>query len=253
MKIPKVRVNIRTPEAHTLGSMIVADFSAVKNPDSRSIQLIELLSDTVIALTEAIKPQKAGSKQSELHKIRTKSLQALFTLTAGYCVHPDESIRSNAEQINHVLSKFGLKILRDSNACISSLIDSIVRSLQLPQNIDAVTALSGLGQLIDELESNNSIYEHEYVNYASRVATARIQTTASELKTRILTIINGEITVHISAMSMTDPERYGSFARFIAQIIDNANETIKKRSGRSKNKRLKQLESTSTNSSGENQ
>jgi hypothetical protein len=52
---------------------------------------------------------------------------------------------------------------------------------------------------------------------------------ATELKKAVVAIINDQLVVYLRAMQMADPEMYGEFAATISVIINENNETVKRR------------------------
>ena len=104
------------------------------------------------------------------------------------------------------------------------LVDLAKQKLQ-----DAIAALSGLAEIIAELQAAQDDFEETRIAYEEEKAKEGTLENATTIKKDVVTIINDKLVVYLRAMIQVDEATYGDFTRTVAEIIDDNNEVVKKR------------------------
>lgn len=134
-----------------------------------------------------------------------------------------------AQTVDKVFERYGLRIIDKSYATESSLLASLIDDLEKQKIQDAIALLPGCAEVITALQTAQVEFESSRIAYEQDKAQESTQANATELKHKVTTLINDKIVVYLRAMELVDVETYGAFARTIAIIIAENNETVKKR------------------------
>ncbi len=180
-------------------------------------------------LSKAIRRSKAESDLEEKDENRDNKLRSFYYLIFGFSHHPGDELRMTAQALLNVFDRYGLKITSDSYATESSLISSMLLEYQKPEYAEAITAISGCGDLLEALAIAESEFEQARIAYDNEKAKEGLLPNASELKKQVLHILNNKIVIYLRAMEEVNPEVYEVFAATVAQIIDDNNEQVKRR------------------------
>ena len=180
-------------------------------------------------LTAAINQLKADSILEEKDDVRDDKVRAIHYLTLGFLHHPDAVIKQAAQKVEKVFDKYGVKITKKSYVSESALIASLLNDFAKASLQESIAALSGLREVIAELQAAQSDFEQTRVDLETDKAEESIRANATSIKKEVVGIINDNIVVYLRAMEQAEEANYGNFARTIAEIIANNNETVKKR------------------------
>lgn len=182
------------------------------------------------SLTAALRRAKSESELQLKDEARDDKMRSLYYLVTGYTHHPEPLIKAAAVTITRIFDNYGLKITEESYASESALITSLLMDLGNPAYQQDIDALSGCSALIQALQSSQNDFELTRVAWERDKAKEGVLENASELKKKVVIIINEKIVVYLRAMQQVNVDMYGEFANTIAVIIAENNETVKRRS-----------------------
>lgn len=200
--------------------------------DPHLVTIFTTLIALLARLTAAIRRTKVESELEEKDEVRDDKIRALFYLVLGFLHHPKAAIQSAAETVNKVFEKYGLAITGESYATESSLINSLLEDLAKRKLQDAIALLPGLATIITDLGAAQADFEQSRIAYEEEKAQEGIEENATELKVDVLNQLNGKLVIYLRAMETVDEATYGAFARTVAEIINDNNEVVKKRSNK---------------------
>lgn len=228
--ISKLIAKSRTTEVSATTSRLVGAFQKTSlNSDAHLAGIFTSLENESALFSSAIKRMKAESDLEEADEKRDQSDRGLYYLVLGFTHHPDATIKAAAEKIYAVLENYGLSMLSDSYATESSLINSMLGDLAKPALQDSIAALSGCAELIATVKADQENFEAARITWEEEKAEEGTQDNATAIKKRVIALVNDQLVVYLRAMEQVDVETYGAFARTVAEIIADNNETVKKR------------------------
>jgi hypothetical protein len=227
--IDKLSTNSRVTEVNDVATRSTGAFGASGITDPNLTNNFSNLEETNIELTKAIRRSKAESDLEVKDENRDNQLRSLYYLINGFSHHPVADIKNAALLLLNVFDNYGLKITGDSYATESSLVASMMLEYQKPEYAEAITALSGCGDLMEALAIAESQFEQARIAYETEKAKEGMLQNASELKKQVLDLLNNKIVIYLRAMELVNPEVYGVFTATIAQIIADNNEQVKRR------------------------
>jgi hypothetical protein len=180
-------------------------------------------------LRTAINRSKAESNLDEKDVVRDEKVQAVNYLLLGAVHHPTVEVRTAAESLYAVFSKYGVKMIHESYAIESSLIESMLEDYAAPELQADIALVSGCVEVIANIQTAQNDFKIANFTWEEEKAKEGLSQSASEIKKSVLSIINDKIMVYLEAMYQVDIAKYGELSQIIAQIIDNTNETVKRR------------------------
>ena len=204
-----------------------------KNPVSDDPYLAGVMSDLKFesgSLTMAVKRMKAESQLEEADAKRDAGVRAINYLIRGYAYHPDKNVNEAAIKAGEIFDHYGMEIIKESYAVESSLIDSMLEDFAKPEMQTVIDTLTGLRQLIDELNTSQEEFEAASLTYEQEKSVEGNLESATKIKKKVVSIINDKIVVYLNGMCLANLEKYGEFARIAAQLIDDNNSAVKRRS-----------------------
>ena len=229
-KTNKIIDKIRMTEMNSVADIIITEFEKSNlSSDAYLATIFDELEPINAKLTEAINRIRAESHLTEKDKFRDSKVKAVNYLTKGFLHHPDITINTAAKLVDDVINHYGIKLTKDSYATESSLIESLLIDLS---NIDlqaSIALLPGLSELIDQLRAAQTIFEESQVKFQREKVEEGNKEKASNIKQKVIVIINEKLIVYLRAMVLVNEAKFGSFARTVAQTIDDINTVIKKR------------------------
>ena len=181
-------------------------------------------------LTAALRRAKSESELQLKDEARDDKMRSLYYLITGYTHHPDPVIKAAAVTITRIFDHYGLRITEESYASESALITSLLMDLSYPAYQQEIITLSGCAALIQVLQNSQGDFEFTRVAWEKDKAKEGVLENASELKTKVVIIINERLVVYLRAMQQVNAEMYGEFANTIAVIIAENNKTVRRRS-----------------------
>lgn len=229
-KLNRLIASCKTTEADAVSDRLFASYS--KDDWSSDAHLTNLFSELKSAsdiLTSSINKIAAESTLEEKDELRDAKIKAFGYFLMGFLYSPDQAMRSAAEKVNSVFSKYGNEITRESYATETSLIESLLIDLADTELQDSINALPGLSVIISEIRTAQTEFEDAKVKYEEEKAKLGAELTASEIKKDVVGIINNKIVVYLRAMVQVNESKYGSLTQNVAQIIDDMNIIVRKR------------------------
>ena len=226
----KLSFNVRTTETNSVASWIIAEYEKVDlSNDTYLASIFEQLLPINSRLTVAINRIKAESNLEEKDELRDSKVRALNYLTLGFVHHPDVTISSAAKRINTVFEHYGIKIVNESYATETSLLESLLVEFGKEDLQASIALLPGLSKVIEELQAAQRAFEEAQLTFQTEKASEGTKESASKIMKEALVIINEKLVVYLRAMVMVDEEKYGKFVRTVAQIVEDMNVIIKMR------------------------
>lgn len=226
----KLTTQSRTTEAADASVRMIATFGkSGLQTDKHLAAIFGDLSPLTDQLTSAIRRAKTESELEVKDEVRDDKLRGLHYLLTGFTHHPDPIIKAAAETLEKVFSNYGLKITGESYSTESTLISSLLKDLKKAEYSDKIAALSGCAELIEALKTSQADFETTRVAWEREKAIEGVLVNATQLKSEVVTIINDRLVVYLRAMQQVKPDVYAVFANTISVIIDETNETVKRR------------------------
>ena len=198
--------------------------------DPHLVTIFTVLIALLARLTAAIRRTKAESDLEEKDEVRDDKIRALYYLVLGFMHHPGAAVKAVAEKVFKVFEKYGIAITSESYATESSLVSSLLTNLSDADMQEAIDKLTGLSIIVAELGAAQTDFEQSRIAYEEEKAHEGTEENATELKAEVLAQLNGKLVIYLRAMEQVDEATYGAFARTVAEIINDNNEVVKKRS-----------------------
>lgn len=189
---------------------------------------IETLSEQII---EAIKRDVIVSKLEEVDNARGKMIRSLNNILKGYQSMPIPKLKEAGEKLYKVFSKYGVSITRESYANQSSLTESLLQDFSATELESDILTLVGVSECISELRNAQKNFNEMRLEYEKTLVAQSQKPTASELKKVLITVINTKLVPYLIAVQLVNADKYGSFSATVAQIIEDNNAAVKRRSG----------------------
>lgn len=228
--IEKMIRNSRTTEVAATSTRIVEAYNnSGLTTDAYLPNMFNTLGDLTNNLTAAIKRTKAESELETKDEGRDQPTRALFFLVKAHTAHPDAEIRAAALKLEKVIDKYGLKIISESYATESALVNSLLGDLAAPEMQAALALLPAGPELLAALQTAQTAFDAARVAYETERAREGTQANASEIKKEVLALINNKAVPYLRAMEAVNDATYGELARTVATIIADNNLVVKKR------------------------
>ena len=229
--LEKLMTNSRVTEIDAVSMRMIGAYqNTTLSSDPHLVSMFSALEPKSVLLTAAINRIKVDSVLESKDETRDDKVRSLSYLIMGLLHHPDEEIKSAAQEVEKVFDNYGMAITGESYASESSLIVSLLGDLAKPKLQAAIAKLSGSAEIIAALQAAQEDFEATRITYETEKAEEGTHANATTIKKEVLDIINDQIVVYLRAMEQVDEPTYGAFARTIAEIIADNNEVVKKRS-----------------------
>jgi len=229
--IPKLIFKSKITEANTAAVNILTAYD--KKPwdeDTHMVNIFTELRTYTNEFTSAINRSKAESNLDEKDVARDEKVKALNYILMGAIHHPEMAVKTAGENLNTIFSKYGLKMTQTSYATESSLIDSLLEDFAAPAIQADIAAVSGCSAIIAELQADQNNFKAAHFAWEEKKAQEGLTKSATDIKKDVLVSINDKIGLYLNAMSQANAAVYGELAQTVAQIINDNNEAVKKRS-----------------------
>lgn len=221
--------NSRATEVHDVATRLTMTFGASGLTDPNLATCFTALGEKMPEFTKAINRPKAVSLLKEKDAVRDLKTRALHQLLSGYTCHPSETIKAAAQKLLKVFGNYGTVVTRDSYTAESSLLGSLLLNLSKPELRDAIAELSGIAELIADIQAAQADFEQVRVAYEVAKAKEGKLAKTTKIKMEVVEIINNKLVTYLRAMQQLNAETYGVFAATCTQIIGGNNEQVKKR------------------------
>ena len=228
--IPKLISKCRITEVNTTSdTLIMAYKKQALESDVYLANIFTKLETKSYLLRTAINRSKTESNLDEMDIVRDEKVQALNYFLLGSIHHPSAEVKAAGENLSAVFEKYSLKIIHETYASESSLIESLLQDFSAAELATDITAISGCTELIAELQAAQNNFQTAYFAWEEDKAKEGLTKSATHIKPEVITIINEKIVVYLRAMQQANEAVYGELAQTISQIIGDMNETVKKR------------------------
>lgn len=221
----------RITEVNTVSDNILTAYEKGKWDDNpHMIRIFTELETESDHLTTAINRSKAESNLDKKDLVRDEKIKNLNYILIGATHHPEIAVKKAGENLNAIFSKYGLKMTQTSYATESSLIDSLLEDFTATTIQADIAAVSGCTAIIAELKTAQNDFKSAHFAWEEKKAQEGLIKCATDIKKDVLACINEKIVLYLNAMTQVDHDLYGELAQTVAQIINDNNEFVKKRS-----------------------
>ncbi len=183
----------------------------------------ESLSAIAEKMTEAVNRGKTESRLVELDCARDEKFRAFSSVLSGYADFPDEKVRENGAALKALFDRYGAKILRETYASETTLIESLLKDFDSDEAKARISALAGVGDALFALKEAQLRFVEGQIEFGKARAKEKSEPSASELKKPAVSLINDSISPYLRLMSQSDEGRFGEFAKFFEGQVENVN------------------------------
>ncbi len=228
--VPKIISQSRITEVNTVSENLLIAYKKESWDSDAYIQLIfgELQTESGY-LTTAINRSKAKSNLDSKDLTRDEKVKALYHILIGLSHHPDAAIKLSANNLLAIFSKYGLKITQTSYASESALMDSLLEDMAAPEVQNDIANLSGCAEIITELQTTQDEFKSAHFSWEEKKAQEGLSLCATDIKKKVISCVNEKIIPYLKAMQLANGAVYGELTQTVAQIINDNNDTVKKR------------------------
>ena len=227
----KINSSTRTTDTDNVSSGII-DFYE-KNPKLSDhphlVKIIKNLINVSINLNEAIKRGKSKSILEEKDNDRDNKYRSFYYLISGNTHHPDSTISKPALQIQAILDKYGLEIVKENYSSESSMLTSFINEMKSDVIQQALQPISGGLASFKALEKSQNNFDTTFIDHKEDKASEGTYRNASTLKREVIKIINNQLIGYLNTLQQIDEENFGEFARQVDQLITDNNQIVKQR------------------------
>lgn len=230
----KINNKIRVSETANIAKRLVELFKQEKELQ-KDVFLKKLFSEIEtqqLSLSEAMKKEMAVSKLEELDALRDETIFNLHNILLGYRSMRMPEVKEKADKLYTIFQRYGTGIARENYASASGHIESLLKDFSSPDLEEVISGLMGVSETIEELKTRQSTFHTEQMAYEKALSVQQNTASATTLKKPLLDLINTKLVSFFIATQEDEP--YKSFAKVVNQVIDNANETITRRSKKGK-------------------
>jgi hypothetical protein len=228
--IKKVSTSSRNGDISALLTLIVAAFA--KNDWTADTYLSSVLSTANkydSTLTEALKRLQVFSQMADKDHERDKAILSLFKLVEGYTHIPVAEVKEAALVVYNVLNHYGLNIRNDDYAGESAKIRSVLNDLGKADIAAAIAKLQGVADLVTSLTTAQKDFETVALEQAEGEGAKKELDSASKIKRAAIKEVNDNLVGYMNTMAKVQPDTYEATAITLAELIENNNETVKRR------------------------
>ena len=225
----KLSSRLRVAETDSASDALVRLFKAAGLKDdflSGAFAELEALS---ARLTTAIRQDTVSSRLDEKDTARDAAVRDLGTLIQGYTAIPVAEKKAAAQKLDAVFSKYGKKIVNETYAAESSLIESLLEDLgALEADMKTLEGVAELAAVLRKAQDEFNAANDDFV--AAKGARSE---SATQVKKDLVALVNLKIVPYLSAVSASDA--YKDFAAKVEAEIVRANNAAERRAASGKN------------------
>ncbi len=219
----KLSSRLRITETDSASDALVRLFKAAGLKDEFLCGAFAELEALSARLTTAIRQDTVSSRLDEKDAARDSAVRDLGTLIQGYTAIPVADKKAAAQKLDAVLSKYGKKIVNETYASESSLIESLLEDLGALEA--ETTLLEGVAALVAGLRTAQD--EFNAANDDFTAAKGARSESASQVKKELVALVNLKIVPYLSAVGVSDA--YKDFAAKVEAEIVRANNAADRR------------------------
>ena len=123
-----------------------------------------------------------------------------------------------------------MNMISESYATETSLIRSLLKDLESSEAQAYIEQVAGCTRAITELQAAHDDFHACNTVWDEEKANASIEESASEIRKRLLRFINGNLVLHLNAMTKVDSDTFGELSRIVGEIIGEVNRAVAQRS-----------------------
>lgn len=225
MAMTKLYARIRTTEADSASDALLRLYKAAGlENDAFLSDAFKELESLSARLTTAIKKDVANSHLDECDGARDEAVRDLGTLIQGYAVIPIPEKKEAAKRLDAAFSKYGKRIVNESYASESSLIESLLEDLGAFKS--EMKILEGVETLVEQLRHAQD--EFNAANDTYTIAKSEKGENATEIKKALVAFVNERLVPYLGAVRFAEP--YIKFASQVETEIKRVNDAIARRS-----------------------
>lgn len=221
----KLYTRIRTTEADSASDALLRLYKAAGlENDAFLSDAFKELESLSARLTTAIKKDVANSRLDECDNARDEAVRNLGTLIQGYAVIPVPEKNEAAKRLDAAFSKYGKRIVNETYAAESSLIESLLEDLGAFKS--EMKILEGVETLVERLRHAQD--EFNAANDAYTIAKSEKGENATEIKKTLVAFINERLVPYLGAVRVAEP--YAKFTLQAETEIKRVNDAAARRS-----------------------
>lgn len=225
MAMTKLHARIRSTEADSASDALLRLYKAAGlENDTFLSEAFKELESLSARLTTAIKKDVANSRLDECDSARDEAVRNLGTLIQGYAVIPVPEKNEAAKRLDATFSKYGKRIVNETYASESSLIESLLEDLGAFKS--EMKILEGVETLVERLRHAQD--EFNAANDAYIIAKSEKGENATEIKKTLVAFINERLVPYLGAVRVAEP--YTNFASQAETEIKRVNDAAARRS-----------------------
>ena len=208
----------------------------LKNEYFKSI--LDTMKSDSNALTAAYKQPRVAKNLEQADNARMNDIKAIRAHIKSALYSKDEAKKNAAKQLTAILDNYkGLSKGRMSKKTAD--INSLLADFEKEEVAASIELINELSLYIEDLRADEVAFEKQDDAHVD-MSNAKGET-ASVIKTRILSLINGKFLAFVDVMADMEKGDYLDYARFVEKEIIAANNTLVKK------KDSKQAEQPNTN------
>lgn len=219
----KLSSRLRITETDAASDALVRLFRAAGVQDDFLSGAFAELEGLSARLTTAIRQETADSRLDEKDAARDAAVRDLGTLIQGYTAIPVAEKKAAARRLDAVFSKYGKKIVNETYASESSLIESLLEDLGALEA--EAKLLEGVADLVATLRAAQD--EFNAANDELTAAKTARGESATQVKKDLVALVNLKIVPYLGAVG--GAEAYRDFAAKMEAEIVRANAATDRR------------------------
>lgn len=226
----KLNLRSRVDEVNGVAISLQNAYAASGITDEETLQAIfdELKAEQTV-LNVAIEKDRISSELEHYDEIRDEALRDFFYFLNGMRRVSDSLTVTSANHLLSIFQKYGVTMLKKSYLEETSAINSLLVDYSTAESQEAMTALPHTASLFENIKTSQADFEGMFNKYKEELAKNTKNNSASELKPKVLNIINTKLLVYLRSLAMFQKETYGAFATQISIIINGQNQNIRER------------------------
>lgn len=199
----KLSSRLRITETDAASDALVRLFTAAGLKDDFLSGAFAELASLSARLTTAIRQDTADSRLDEKDAARDAAVRDLGTLIQGYTAIPVAEKKAAARRLDAVFSKYGKRIVNETYATESSLIESLLEDLGALEA--EARMLEGVAELVAGLRTAQDEFNAANDDFTA-AKTAR-SASATQVKKELVALVNLKIVPYLGAVGGAEPYR----------------------------------------------
>lgn len=237
----KLQTTARTGEIDAISKEILLAFEKaekVKN-DAYLGGVFKELGSVSARMTTAVEQAKVQSDLAEYDAVRDEKISTLNTLLKGYAVIPMEALALAANNLLKIFNRYGAAMSGLTYLEESSKVNSLLEDLTTSEAQLDIAALTGVGQVVEELKQAQKAFDEVYLKYRFDVSQEKKLVSATSISKEILALLNEKIVPYLTTMFSVDKEKYSTFYETVEELIEDVNSKVSARAKENKEAKAK--------------